>query len=62
MTRPTHHSPTCAGQDLSDRSGGRDVEQVDTGQGAVDYHCQDEDQYQDNLQTIQYNIRKANIY
>ena len=40
----THHSATSWGKNLSDGSGGWDVEQVDAGKGSVDYHRQDEDQ------------------
>ena len=44
-----HHSSTCAGEDLSYRPGGGDVEQIDTCESSVDYNRQDEDQYQDYL-------------
>ena len=53
-----HHSSTCAGEDLSYRPGGGDVEQIDTCESSVDYNRQDEDQYQDYLkrELYQYNI------
>ena len=45
----SHHSAGGAGQDLGDGPGGRDVEQVDGGEGAVDDHRQDKDQHQHYL-------------
>jgi hypothetical protein len=50
--RKTHHSPGCGGEDLSHGPGILVGEEVDGGQGPIDYHSQDKDDHQADLNII----------
>ncbi len=51
-SRQAHHSSRGGGEDLSDGARVLVGEQVDGGQGPVDYHSQDKDDHQADLDMI----------
>jgi hypothetical protein len=56
--RRTHHSPGRGGEDLSHGPGILVGEEVDGGQGPVDYHSQDKDDHQADLNIIISEVRQ----
>jgi len=56
--RKTHHSPGRGGEDLSHGPGILVGEEIDGGQRAVDYHSQDKDDHQADLNIIISEVRQ----